>query len=174
VNSLRGSFLNLARHKFGSNLIEKIITSGGSEDDPTSAFTTVMEEILLPGGLEALLDDPFANYVVQGAIRHCALDGDDSFLPQLQQRIAAFDRGHPGWVRMMIVLCPRQAISCTCPTGNPVRLADTHARCSQCAARQRQRTSHTTEAGEKSGSTVQETEYRRGDGRIGGDEGSTM
>jgi hypothetical protein len=110
VKSLQGSFIGLARHKFGSNVVEKLISSGGGEDAPAGAFNAVMEEILAPEGLEALLDDPFANYVVQGAIKHCAVDGN--FLMQLRDRIAAFDRGHHGWVRdnytsyLSVWLCP--------------------------------------------------------------------
>jgi hypothetical protein len=57
-------FMMLSQHKFGSNVVEKCIFSG--ESDASGSYLAVMAEIMVPGCLEKLLDDPFANYVVQG------------------------------------------------------------------------------------------------------------
>ena len=76
VKALSGNFLFLSKHKFGSNVVEKIISmraepgagAGASTGDlvgPGTPFGLVLTEILVDGGLEKLLNDPFANYVIQ-------------------------------------------------------------------------------------------------------------
>lgn len=106
VKALSGNFLFLSKHKFGSNVVEKIISmraepgAGASTGDlvgPGTPFGLVLTEILVDGGLEKLLNDPFANYVVQGVIKTCTLESEA--LSNLRERISDYDRHHPGWVR---------------------------------------------------------------------------
>lgn len=80
----------LAKHKFGSNVVEKCVTCG------EWALVDVTEEIFATkDGLEMLLNDKYGNYVIQNIIQRCDLDGD--LLPALRGRIAEYDHIHKGW-----------------------------------------------------------------------------
>ncbi|KAH3732473.1 Armadillo-type fold [Pelomyxa schiedti] len=64
AEELQGYFAELAKQKFSSNVIEKIIQSGDSD-----AKSLVIQEITECLD-QALLQDPFANYVIQTALTY--------------------------------------------------------------------------------------------------------
>ena len=63
VRATRGRVLELSRHKFASNVMEKCVEFG----DPADCDSTIVAELLHAGGapLLALATDPYGNYVVQ-------------------------------------------------------------------------------------------------------------
>jgi hypothetical protein len=65
VERFRGSICQLSRHKFSSNVIEKCLRCS---QDPSKDM--IVEEMLLPGEIERLIRDSFANYVVQTALEY--------------------------------------------------------------------------------------------------------
>lgn len=68
VRQFHGKITQLSRHKFSSNVIEKCLrcASGDSKD-------MIVEELLLPGEMERLIRDAYANYVVQTALEHATV-----------------------------------------------------------------------------------------------------
>ncbi|KAH8899635.1 ARM repeat-containing protein [Thozetella sp. PMI_491] len=63
VKRFRGRISELSRHKFSSNVMEKCLRC--ASDD---AKDLIIEEMLIPGEVDRLLRDSFANYVVQTAL----------------------------------------------------------------------------------------------------------
>jgi len=63
ARNLRGRFIELAMQKFSSNVVEKIMNSGEKE-----ALDIILDEIINCKDMPRLLQDPFANYVVQTAL----------------------------------------------------------------------------------------------------------
>ena len=60
IAALKGSFVRLARHKFGSNVVEKCVQAG------EWALAEVVSEISAArSGVEDLLSDQYGNYVVR-------------------------------------------------------------------------------------------------------------
>jgi len=66
MKRLLGHYSELAVQKFSSNVVEKCLKLGGSILDDTRAY--VIKEIMLSPQLEWLIQDPYANYVVQSAL----------------------------------------------------------------------------------------------------------
>ena len=60
---LRGRFVELAMQKFSSNAVERVLNSGEKE-----ARDIVLEELMASDQMATLLQDPYANYVVQTAL----------------------------------------------------------------------------------------------------------
>lgn len=93
---------DFSSHKFSSNVIEKCLrcAKGPSKD-------MIVQELLTPGRMEALLKDAYANYVIQTALdfatpqgKHMLIEAVRPFLPQIrgtphgrriQTKITAFD-----------------------------------------------------------------------------------
>lgn len=63
TRTLRGRFIELAKQKFSSNVVEKIMNRGEKE-----ALDTILDEIIACKDMAVLLQDPYANYVVQTAL----------------------------------------------------------------------------------------------------------
>lgn len=64
---LRGRFAELSMQKFSSNVVEKLMQADAATD-PGDAVEVVVDEIVGCETVDALLQDPFANYVVQTAL----------------------------------------------------------------------------------------------------------
>ena len=60
---LDGNFVHLAMQKFSSNVVEKCLKLGGEESKGN-----IIRELTSSSRLSQLLQDPFANYVVQSAL----------------------------------------------------------------------------------------------------------
>ena len=65
---LRGHFVDLSTQKFSSNVVEKIMQAEGGED----AVGAIVAEIVACDRIDALLQDPYANYVIQTALTHAS------------------------------------------------------------------------------------------------------
>lgn len=65
VQQFRGRITQLSRHKFSSNVIEKCLRCASDESKDI-----IVEELLIPGEMERLIRDSYANYVVQTALEH--------------------------------------------------------------------------------------------------------
>jgi hypothetical protein len=95
VESLSGSFVALAKHKFGSNVVEKCVSAG------EWALQAVMGEIfLVKNGVEELLGDRYGNFVMQAIIKKCKVDGE--LLHSLRSRITDYERVHAGWSESLV------------------------------------------------------------------------
>ncbi|OTB05440.1 hypothetical protein M426DRAFT_72919 [Hypoxylon sp. CI-4A] len=86
IRQFAGKVSSLSRHKFSSNVMEKCLRCGGDESKDLMA-----KELLIPGEMERLLRDNFANYVVQTALDHCTyqmkkplVDAMRPILPQIR------------------------------------------------------------------------------------------
>lgn len=63
TRTLRGRFIELAKQKFSSNVVEKIMNKGEKD-----ALDAILDEIIACRDMAVLLQDPYANYVVQTAL----------------------------------------------------------------------------------------------------------
>ena len=59
----KGRISQLSKHKFSSNVVEKCLRCA-----PDDAKDMIAQELLIPGEMERLLRDSFANYVIQTAL----------------------------------------------------------------------------------------------------------
>lgn len=65
VSTFRGRIGALSRHKFSSNVVEKCLRCA---QDPSKDL--IVDELLVPGEMDRLLRDSFANYVIQTALEY--------------------------------------------------------------------------------------------------------
>lgn len=63
AENLKGLFVNLSTQKFSSNVVEKIMQSGSQE-----AVAIIVAELIAYPEIATLLQDPYANYVIQTAL----------------------------------------------------------------------------------------------------------
>ncbi|KAJ9132281.1 ARM repeat-containing protein [Pleurostoma richardsiae] len=107
VAMFQGRIGELSRHKFSSNVIEKCLRCAldGSKD-------LIVDELLVPGEMERLLRDSFANYVIQTALeyatpqkKHLLVEVIRPILPayrstpygrRIQSKIQAYDANNSG------------------------------------------------------------------------------
>ena len=95
LTALRGQFVPLAKHKFGSNVVEKCVQCG------EWALVEIIDEIVATkSGLDTLLCDKYGNYVMQSIIQRCDLDGE--LLPALSNMIGEYKRNHIGWSETVV------------------------------------------------------------------------
>eukprot|EP00727_Mastigamoeba_balamuthi_P005951 m51a1_g1976 putative puf4p (728) ;mRNA; r:1111330-1114073 len=62
---LKGHFIELSMQKFSSNVVEKIIQS-----NETEARVSIIQEMIEYQDMASILQDPFANYVIQTALSY--------------------------------------------------------------------------------------------------------
>ncbi|KAG5925523.1 hypothetical protein E4U42_004198 [Claviceps africana] len=86
VATFQGCIVQLSRHKFSSNVIEKCLRCSQAQSKDM-----IVEELLAPQEMERLLRDSFANYVVQTALefatpqqKHRLVEAIRPFLPQIR------------------------------------------------------------------------------------------
>ena len=63
IDRLDGNFVHLAMQKFSSNVVEKCLKLSDSEK-----MAQIVQELINSTHLPHLLQDPFANYVIQSAL----------------------------------------------------------------------------------------------------------
>jgi Pumilio-family RNA binding repeat len=73
VNQFKGRVVQLSKAKFSSNVIEKVIILQSSISHQcirveNGGRESMIEELLAPGAIGELIDDPYGNYVVQTAL----------------------------------------------------------------------------------------------------------
>lgn len=66
MRHLKGNYADLAVQKFASNVVEKCLKLGGS--GLNEAREEVVKELMVAPNLSQLLQDPYANYVMQSAL----------------------------------------------------------------------------------------------------------
>jgi pumilio RNA-binding family len=82
INKLAGQIVKMSQQKFASNVVEKCLTFGGPEErqvlvNEMLGYTDENEP------LQAMMKDPFGNYVVQKVLETC----DDQSLALILSRI---------------------------------------------------------------------------------------
>ena len=65
VGKLKGNFVSLSMNKYGSNVVEKLLTHSGLEE----VADTVITEILDSSSLLRVSHDLMGNFIVQAAIK---------------------------------------------------------------------------------------------------------
>lgn len=87
VQRFHGRIPQLSRHKFSSNVIEKCLRCASNDSKDM-----IVEELLIPGEMERLIRDSYANYVVQTALEHATsymkkqmIDAIRPILPTVRQ-----------------------------------------------------------------------------------------
>lgn len=95
VAALRGRVVELSRHKFASNVVEKALRFALPEDRSAVVTEVVGADGAPPGDggvLLAMITDPFANYVVQRLL-DCADEGQRArLLPHLRAHLGTVKR----------------------------------------------------------------------------------
>ena len=70
ISQLAGQIVKMSQHKFASNVVEKCLQHGGARERKL-----LIKEMLGPTDenepLQAMMKDPFANYVVQKLLEVC-------------------------------------------------------------------------------------------------------
>eukprot|EP01127_Copromyxa_protea_P013202 TRINITY_DN3529_c0_g1_i1.p1 TRINITY_DN3529_c0_g1~~TRINITY_DN3529_c0_g1_i1.p1 ORF type:complete len:901 (+),score=138.88 TRINITY_DN3529_c0_g1_i1:76-2703(+) len=85
VNQLRGKVLQLSQHKFASNVVEKCVQYGTDEHR-----RWMIQEICAdPNGLEIMMKDQYANYVVQKILDVCDSQSREVLITQIKPHIAS-------------------------------------------------------------------------------------
>ena len=102
VDQMVGHFADLAREKFGSNVVEKCVVKAGS-----AALAVAMNEIMVPGQLESLVGDPYGNYVVQGILETCSDAQAAEIGERIKPQVEVFDtnmisNAHPNGVELTL------------------------------------------------------------------------
>jgi len=82
--SFKGRIVPLSKHKFSSNVIEKMIR--GAEQSMT---TMMIDEMLGGSDLESMLKDQFANYVVQTALDYAEVDARQRLVDAIRPMLPA-------------------------------------------------------------------------------------
>ena len=90
---LTGKFVDLAMHKFGSNVVEKCLRE--STELGEGYHKTIMAEFMEEGALEKLLVDPFGNYVVQHILSSCGSNSEA--WERVRDRIRSFHHSGSEW-----------------------------------------------------------------------------
>lgn len=65
VSQFKGNYVHLSMQKFSSNVVERCIKVFGDNDRRMIIF-----ELLKVPNFEHLMQDPYANYVIQSALVH--------------------------------------------------------------------------------------------------------
>ena len=128
VNNLVGHISSLSVQKFSSNVVEKLL-----ELAPDKLRARMVEELINPERLPRLLQDPYANYVLQKALSVSKKQQLDrlvsSIRPHLHQlKHTAFGQLHTA--RTLHAHCSLHSSACHLPLTSPAR------RCAVCASRQ--------------------------------------
>jgi hypothetical protein len=64
VRELQGNFTSLARNKFASNVVEKCLAEASQD-----ISSKIIRELVASRNSQSLLVDPYANFVIQIALR---------------------------------------------------------------------------------------------------------
>ncbi|PNH63697.1 hypothetical protein VD0002_g4746, partial [Verticillium dahliae] len=70
VGMFRNRICQLSRHKFSSNVIEKLLRCSQAQ-----GRDMIVDELLQPGEMDRLLRDSYANYVIQTALEYATPEG---------------------------------------------------------------------------------------------------
>jgi hypothetical protein len=88
VKQVRGKILQFSQHKFASNVIEKCVQYGNDEQR-----RWLIDEICAdPNGLEIMMKDQYANYVVQKILDVCDVDQREHLINQIRPHIVSLKK----------------------------------------------------------------------------------
>jgi len=88
IKQLKGKILQFSQHKFASNVIEKCVQYGNEEQRKW-----LIDEICSdPNGLEIMMKDQYANYVVQKILDVCDAEQRERLITQIRPHIASLKK----------------------------------------------------------------------------------
>jgi len=88
AKQVRGKILQFSQHKFASNVIEKCVQYGNDEQR-----RWLIDEICAdPNGLEIMMKDQYANYVVQKILDVCDVDQREHLINQIRPHIVSLKK----------------------------------------------------------------------------------
>ncbi|KAF8447946.1 armadillo-type protein [Boletus edulis BED1] len=102
IAKLRGQMLNMARHKFASNVCEKALVTATTEER-----RALIDEIvtLKPDGVSpivSMMKDQFANYVLQRALTVADQDQKDLLVSKIRPQLASMRRYSSAYSKHLI------------------------------------------------------------------------
>ncbi|KIK96804.1 hypothetical protein PAXRUDRAFT_137657 [Paxillus rubicundulus Ve08.2h10] len=112
IAKLRGQMLNMARHKFASNVCEKALVTATTEER-----RALVDEVILPKSdgvspIVSMMKDQFANYVLQRALTVADQDQKDMLVSKIRPQLVSMRRYSSAYSKhlissMLYVLTPR-------------------------------------------------------------------
>jgi len=88
VKELRGKILQLSQHKFASNVVEKCVQYGTDEHR-----AWLIDEICQdPAGLETMMKDQYANYVIQKILDVCDQEQRERLIAQIRPHLSSLKK----------------------------------------------------------------------------------
>lgn len=102
VTKLRGQMLNMARHKFASNVCEKALVTAGIEER-----RILIDEIILPktdgvSPIVSMMKDQFANYVLQRALTVAETDQKEILIAKIRPQLVSMRRYSSAYSKHLI------------------------------------------------------------------------
>jgi pumilio RNA-binding family len=102
IAKLRGQMLNMARHKFASNVCEKALVSATGEER-----RALVDEIIAPKAdgvspIVSMMKDQFANYVLQRALTVADQDQKDLLVSRIRPQLASMRRYSSAYSKHLI------------------------------------------------------------------------
>ncbi|KAH7914709.1 armadillo-type protein [Hygrophoropsis aurantiaca] len=102
ISKLRGQMLNMARHKFASNVCEKALMTAGAEER-----RILVEEIITPKAdgvspIVSMMKDQFANYVLQRALTVADADQKELLVSKIRPQLVSMRRYSSAYSKHLI------------------------------------------------------------------------
>ncbi|KIJ69377.1 hypothetical protein HYDPIDRAFT_80004 [Hydnomerulius pinastri MD-312] len=102
IGKLRGQMLNMARHKFASNVCEKALVTATTDER-----RALVEEIITPKAdgvspIVSMMKDQFANYVLQRALTVADQDQKDLLVSKIRPQLVSMRRYSSAYSKHLI------------------------------------------------------------------------
>jgi pumilio RNA-binding family len=102
ITKLRGQMLNMARHKFASNVCEKALVTAGVEER-----RILIDEIIMPktdgvSPIVSMMKDQFANYVLQRALTVAEPDQKEVLITKIRPQLVSMRRYSSAYSKHLI------------------------------------------------------------------------
>lgn len=102
ITKLRGQMLNMARHKFASNVCEKALVTAGIEER-----RILIDEIIMPktdgvSPIVSMMKDQFANYVLQRALTVAEPDQKEILIAKIRPQLVSMRRYSSAYSKHLI------------------------------------------------------------------------
>ncbi|KAH7926329.1 ARM repeat-containing protein [Leucogyrophana mollusca] len=119
ISKLRGQMLNMARHKFASNVCEKALITAGAEER-----RILIEEIITPKAdgvspIVSMMKDQFANYVLQRALTVADADQKEMLINKIRPQLVTMRRYSSAYSKHLISIERLLERSCSKPSDKP-------------------------------------------------------
>ncbi|KIM65290.1 hypothetical protein SCLCIDRAFT_113342 [Scleroderma citrinum Foug A] len=111
IAKLRGQMLNMARHKFASNVCEKALVTASQEER-----RGLVEEIIAPKAdgvspIVSMMKDQFANYVLQRALTVADNDQKELLIGKIRPQLVTMRRYSSAYSKHLISSEPRSMLA---------------------------------------------------------------